>query len=81
MPKTKAHTVPDVHLLTALMEEYQQTLREAERGVKKVLSLNPQKEEFWDALTDVAPQISMIEGRSDSIWEEIVSLIDQLPED
>ena len=81
MPKAKAPTVPDTHVLKGLMEEYLDMLRDAERGAKKVLSLSPHKEEFWDALTDWEPQITMIEARSRSIQEEIDDLIDQLPED
>jgi len=81
MPKAKTPAVPDTHVLRGLMEEYLDMLREAERGVKKVLSLNPDKEEFWDALTDLDPQVTMIEARSKSIQEETDDLIEQLPED
>jgi hypothetical protein len=79
--KSKAHPVPDTHVLRGLMEEYLEMLRDAERGVKKVLSLNPQREEFWDALSDLDPQVTMIEARSKSIQEESLDLLDQLPED
>jgi hypothetical protein len=81
MAKAKAPAVPDVHVLRGLMEEYQEMLRRVDRGVKKALSLNPQREQFWDALADVAPEISMVEARSNTIWEEIIHLVDQLPED
>lgn len=81
MPKAKAPAVPDTHVLKRLMEEYLQMLREAEKTVKKVLALNPQKEEFWDQLSEHAAEISMVEIRSKTIVEEIDELIDQLPED
>ncbi len=81
MPRAKASATPNTKTLLGLMQEYQEMLRDAERGVKKVLTLNPETEKFWDALTDVAPLISLVESRSNSIWEEIVDLIDQLPED
>ncbi len=81
MPRAKAPAVPDTHVLKGLTEEYQEMLRDAEREVKKVLALNPQTEKFWDELTTVAPFITMVGDRSNSIWEEIVDLIDQLPED
>ncbi|MBZ5543895.1 MAG: hypothetical protein LAO07_09480 [Acidobacteriia bacterium] len=83
MPKevTKAPPVPDTHVLKGLMEEYLEMLRDAQRGIKKVLSLDPRKEEFWDALSDLDPQITMIEARSKSIQEESLDLLDQLPDD
>jgi hypothetical protein len=81
MPKTKTTTVPDVHVLKEFMEEYQGMMRDAQQGVKKVLSLNPQTEKFWDELTDVATKISWVGNRSETLWEEIVRLIDQLPDD
>ena len=81
MPKTKSPTVPNTHTLQLLMEEYLGMLRDAERGVKKVLSLSPQKEEFWDELTSLHPLLTLVEGRSNGIQEEIEDLIDQLPED
>src|SRR2546428_11159446 len=81
MPKAKAPAVPDTHVLKRLMEEYLEMLREAEKTVKKVLALNPQKEEFWDQLSEHAAEISMVEIRSKTIVEEIDELIDQLPED
>jgi hypothetical protein len=63
------------------MEEYLEMLRETERTVKKVLTLNPQTEEFWDQLSEHAAEISMVGIRSTTIVEEIDNLIDQLPED
>ncbi len=81
MPKTKTPTVPDTHVLKRLMEDYLEMLREAEKIVKKALALNPQKEEFWDQLSEHAAEISMVEIRSKTIVEEIDELIDQLPED
>ena len=81
MPKARAPAVPDTHVLKRLMEEYLEMLHETEKVVKKVLSLNPHKEEFWDHLSDHAAEISMLEIRSKTIVEEIDELIDQLPED
>jgi len=81
MPRTKAPTIPDTHVLKRLMEEYLEMLRETEEAVKKVLALNPQKEEFWDQLSEHADEISMVEIRSKTIVEEIDDLINQLPED
>ncbi len=81
MPKAKAPAVPDTHVLKRLMEEYLEMLREAEKTVKKVLALSPQKEEFWDQLSEHAAEISMVEIRSKTIVEEIDELINQLPED
>ena len=63
------------------MEDYLEMVRETEKVVKKVLSLNPQKEEFWDELSEHAAEISMVGIRSKTIVEEIDDLIDQLPED
>jgi hypothetical protein len=81
MPKTKAPAIPDTHVLKRLMEEYLEMLRETEKMVKKALALNPQKEEFWDHLSEHAAEISMVEIRSKTIVAEIDDLIDQLPED
>lgn len=81
MPKTKAPSVPDTHVLKRLMEEYLEMLREAEKIVKKALDQNPEKEEFWDHLSEHAAEISMLGIRSRTIVEEIDDLIDQLPED
>lgn len=81
MPKAKTSAVPDTGTLRVLMEEYLEMLRDAERGVKKVLNLDPKNEEFWDALSDLDPLITLIGSRSESIWEESLDLVDQLPED
>jgi hypothetical protein len=81
MPKLKAPSVPNTHTLRVLMEEYLQMLRDAERGVKKVLSLDPKKEEFWDELSELDPLLTLVESRSQSILEESLDLVDQLPED
>jgi hypothetical protein len=81
MPKTKAPAIPDTHVLKRLMEEYLEMLRETEKMVKKALVLNPQKEEFWDHLSEHAAEISMVEIRSKTIVAEIDNLINQLPED
>ncbi len=79
--RAKAITIPDTHVLKALMREYQEMLAEAQRGIKKLLSLDPQEEEFWDQLSDLDPTVTLIESRSGGIHEEIDDLIDQLPED
>ena len=79
--KAKAATIPDTHVLEALMREYQEMLTEAQRGIKKLLSLDPHEEEFWDQLSDLDPTITLIESRSGGIHEEIDDLVDQLPED
>ena len=81
MPRTKATSIPDTHVLKRLMEEYLEMLRETERTVKKVLTLNPQTEEFWDQVSEHAADISMVGTRSTTIVEEIDDLIDKLPED
>lgn len=81
MPKAKATTIPDVRVLKDFMKEYQDMMRDAQLGINRVLALNPQTEKFWDELTDVATRISLVGSRSDTIWEEIVRLIDELPED
>ena len=81
MPKAKVITTPDVRTLKEFMEEYQEMMRDAQQGVKKVLALDPQTEKFWDELTEVATKISLVGDRSATLWDEIVRLIDQLPED
>ena len=81
MQKSKASAVPDTLTLKHFMEEYLEMLREAEKGIKKALTLNPEKEEFWDFISDHAAEISMVEMRSKTIVQEIDELIDQLPED
>jgi len=81
MSKANAPTIPDVSFLKDFMEEYQDMMRDAQQGVKKVLALNPQTEKFWDELTGVATKISLVGNRSNTLWDEIIRLIDQLPED
>jgi hypothetical protein len=81
MPRAKAFTIPDTHVLKRLIEEYVEMLRETEKAVMKVLALNPQKEEFWDQVSEHAAAISMVEIRSKTIVEEIDDLINKLPED
>ena len=81
MGKAKTSAVPDTHVLRVLIEEYLEMLTDAQRGIKKLLSLDPQKEEFWDQLSELDPTITLIESRSSSIHEEIDELTDQLPED
>ena len=81
MAKTKTPAMPDTQVLIRLMEEYVEMLREAEKIVKKALTLNPQREEFWDHLSEHAAEISMLGIRSNTIVEEIDELIDKLPED
>jgi uncharacterized coiled-coil DUF342 family protein len=79
--KAKAVEIPNTHVLKVLAQEYQQMLAEAQRGLKKLLSLDPQQEEFWDQLSELDPTITLIESRSNSIHQEIDELIDQLPEE
>jgi len=67
--------------LKRLTEEYVEMLRDTERTVKKVLSLDPQSEDYWDQISEHAADISMVGIRSTTIVEEIDSLINQLPED
>jgi hypothetical protein len=81
MPGTKSPAIPDTHVLKRLMGEYVEMLRDTEKAVKIILSLDPQKEEFWDRLSDHAAEISMVEIRSKTIVEEIDNLINKLPED
>ena len=81
MPKAKAPTVPDTHVLKRLLEDYQEMLRDAEKVVKKALTLDPQTEEFWDYISEHAAEIFWVGTRSNTIVEEIDELIDQLPED
>jgi len=81
MQKSKALAVPDARTLKHFMEEYLEMMRETEKIVKKALALDPQKEEFWDHISDHAADITMLGIRSNTIVEEIDDLIDQLPED
>ena len=77
----KTTTIPDTHVLRVLAQEYEQMLVEAQRGIQKLLSLDPQEEEFWDQLSELDPTVTLIESRSGSIHQEIDDLMDQLPED
>lgn len=81
MAKSKTPVAPDTHVIRVLMEEYVEILREAERRTKKVLSLDPTREEFWDELSELDPDLTFIASRTESIQEEIDELTDQLPED
>ena len=81
MPKMTVSTGPNTKTLHAILEEYQETLRDAERSLKRVLSLNPQSEAYWDELTKLHPVLTTTESSAKSIQEEIESLIDRLPED
>jgi len=80
MSKPKAPAVPNTHSLRVLMEEYREMLRDAERGVGRILALDPQNESFWDELSDLHPTLTLVESRSKGIVEEIEDLIDQLPD-
>jgi len=44
MPKAKVSTIPNTKTLHTILEEYQETLRDTDRSLKKVLSLNPESE-------------------------------------
>jgi len=81
MPRTKAPTIPDTHVLKRMMEEYVEMLGDTEKAVRRILSLDAQKDEFWDQLSEHAAEISMVEIRSKTIVEEIDNLINRLPED
>ncbi len=81
MPKSKVATYPNTKTLLALVQEYQEMLREAELASKRILGLEPQSERFWDELTESAHLFTLVGSRSESIWEEIVKLVDQLPEE
>lgn len=81
MPRTKIATYPNTKTLLALLHEYQQMLRDAERAAKRVLDLNPQTEKFWDELCDSAHLFTLVGDRSSTIWEEIVEDVDKLPKD
>jgi uncharacterized coiled-coil DUF342 family protein len=75
-----AKTIPAPHMLKVPAQDWQM-LAEAQRGLKKLLSLDPQQEEFCDQLSELDPTITLIESRSNSIHQEIDELIDQLPGD
>jgi hypothetical protein len=77
----KTTTLPDTHVLKVLAQEYQQMLTQAQRGIERLLSLDPHEEAFWNQLSDLDPIVTLIESRSNSIHQEIDELVDQLPED
>ena len=77
----KTTTLPDTHVLKVLAQEYQQMLSQAQRGIERLLSLDPQEEAFWNQLSELDPIVTLIESRSNSIHQEIDELVDQLPED
>jgi len=81
MAKVQTPAIPDTHTLRSLMEEYLEMLHDVERGVKRLLALDPQTEKFWDEAAELAPPLTIVGARSNSIQEEIVDLIDKLPED
>ena len=81
MAETKATTVADTQTLRLVLQEYVETLHDAERLAKKALSLEPQTEEFWDTLSDLDPLLTLIESSSNSLQEISLELVDQLPED
>ncbi len=81
MPKTKSPSIPNTDTLRLLLEEYVEALHDAERAAKKVLSLDPNQEEFWDALSDLDPLLTFLESSSSSLQEITLGLVDQLPED
>lgn len=81
MAKAKAPAVPDTHVLRVLAEEYLAMLEEARQGVEKLLTLDPKKEEYWDHLSEIEANITLVGSRSESIHEEIDALVDQLPDD
>lgn len=56
-------------------------LREAEVAAKGLLALDPQSEKFWGELSSRAHLFTQVGDRSNTIWEEIVNLVDQLPDD
>lgn len=81
MRKAKVASLPNTSTLTGLLEEYQEMLREAQRRVKKALTLDGSDEAFWEELTRLSPLLTMVEARSSGIQEEIDKLIEELPED
>jgi hypothetical protein len=81
MAETKAATLPDTETLRLVLGEYVETLQDAERLAKKVLSLDPQTEEFWDTLSDLDPLLTLLESSSNILQEMSLDLVDQLPED
>ena len=81
MAETKAKTAPDVETFRLILEEYLEALHEAERLAKQVLSLDPKSEEFWDALAELDPLLTLTESTSNTLQEISLELVDQLPED
>jgi predicted nuclease with TOPRIM domain len=81
MAKERVVTAPSTETLEALLQDFDETLREVERGLKKVLSRKAQSEAYWDELTKLHPLLTLVESQSNSLQEEIESLIDRLPED
>ena len=81
MPKVKTPALPNTRTLNRLLEDYEEMLGQTERLVKKIRSLDPRREEYWDTLAEHAAEISMLGIRSNTIVEEIDDLIDRLPED
>jgi hypothetical protein len=77
----KASSIPDTHVLKVLVQEYDHMLTEAQSAIRRLLSLDPQQEAFWDQLSELDPAITLIESRSGSIHQEIDDLVDRLPED
>jgi len=63
------------------MEEYLEMLHDVEGGVKRLLALDLQREKFWDEAAELAPPLTMVGARSNSIQEEIIDLIDKLAQD
>jgi len=81
MGKVRTSAAPDTHVLRVLVEEYLEMLADAQRGIRRLLTLDPRKEDYWEQISDLDPTITLIESRSSSIHEEIEELTDQLPED
>jgi hypothetical protein len=81
MAKSKVSAVPDTRTLHAFLEELRETLGEAERGLNKVLSLDPRTETYWDELARLHPVLTTMESSAQTIQAEVENLVDQLPED
>jgi hypothetical protein len=81
MMKTEGATLPDTQTLRLLLQEYVETIRDTERLATKVLTLDPQKTEFWDALSELDPLFTLMESSSKSLQEISLDLVDRLPED
>jgi hypothetical protein len=52
--------IPDIHVLKVLAQEYQQMLVEAQCGIQKLLSLDPQEEEFWASSRSLIPRSPLL---------------------